>query len=247
MITIWRWQSFLSKLAISLFFLLVCSKAEGLPLPSQTVTQNKGLMLGMGFGASTHSNCKVLRTWTSNVNYSYNSLISGGASIRFLGGNLDSANNLINQRYSINAKLTFDKQKYALFIGPMFSFEKIDLNYLRNIFSNNKPKEEVILEEENTECRNLFEKFDSNIGYHSGGSILLTQDIAFNVGHSLYFTFDGVYTLSFSSAIAFNLRHQFEKLMNNTKNFWLSLEYLINSGKKENSIHNFILGFSLGF
>jgi len=244
--TTWQWLGFLRKLGISLLFLFAASNAAGIPLSGQSIAQSKGITAGMGVGTLSSSDCKVLWTWTGQGNYSYNSFISGGAGIRFLGGNLDSANNLINQRYSINVKLTHGNPQYAIFIGPVFAFENTDLNALRKEFSNIGEENPAPDMGTDTKCRNLYDNIGSSIGYQSGGGFLLTPNWGISVGHNLDLTFQGTLITSLSGAIAFNLRDQFEKFKANTKNLWLSFEYQASLSESKIA-NNIIFGISVGF
>jgi hypothetical protein len=242
MITIWRLPGYLRKLVISLLFLFAYS--EAIPLPNQGVMQNKGLVAGMGLGTLNRAGCKNLWTWTVHGNYFYNSIISSGPSLKFLGGNLDSKNNLVNQRYSANVKFMHVKEKYAVFIGPVFSFDNTNLSTLRNEFSHIGDVHEIL---NNTECEELFEKMGSSAGYHSGVGFLFTPNWGFSIGHSLDWMLTGAYIVSFSTAIAYNLREHFEKFIENTKNFWTSLEYSISPNQSKSNTHSLILGLTLGF
>jgi hypothetical protein len=242
MITIWPLPSYLHKLVISLLFLFTYS--EAIPLPNQDIVQSKGLTAGMGLGTLSRAGCKNLWIWTVNGTYFYNSFISSGPSLRFLGGNLDSENNLVNQRYSGNLKFTHTKEKYAVFIGPVLSFDNTNLNTLRNEFSHIGAGHRV---SNNTECKELFEKTGSSIGYNSGTGFLLTPNWGFTLGHSFDWMLTGSYMVSFSMSIAYSLRKHFEKLIENTKNSWLSLEYSISSNPGKSNTHSFILGIVLGF
>jgi len=239
----WLWLGFLRKLGISLLFFLTCSYA-GAPLPGQDGAQSKGLTAGMGFGTLNSASCRALWTWTGHGSYSYNSYLSGGASIKFLGGNLDSAN-LINQRYSVNAKVMHNQPSYALFIGPVFSFENTDLSALRKEFSSIGDDDDDIGTD--TRCSELYAKIGSSIGYQSGFGFLATPNWGFSFGHNLDLTFKGIFIASFSGAIAFNLREQFEKLTENTENFWLSLEYSTSLSRNSAYVHSIILGLTVGF
>ncbi|MCL2207588.1 MAG: hypothetical protein FWB90_05770 [Fibromonadales bacterium] len=244
--TTWQWPDFLRKLGISLLFLFAASNAAGIPLPGQGIAQSKGMIAGMGVGTLKSSECKTLWTWAGQGNYSYNSFLSGGASIKFLGGNLDSANNLINQRYSVNMKFTHSKPRYALFIGPIFSFENTDLKTLRKEFSNIGEDDRDIDLDTDTYCSSLYANIGSSIGYQSGGGFLLTPNWGISAGHSLDLTFSGTLITNLSGSVAFNLREQFEKLNENTKNFWLSLEYMASLSESKIS-HHFIFGAAVGF
>jgi len=246
--TIWQWPGFLRKLGISLLFLFAYSNATGIPLPGQGIAQNKGLAAGAGLGILSSSGCKTLWTWAGQGNYAYNSNLSGGASIKFLGGNLDSVNNLVNQRYSINAKFTHSKPRYALFLGPVFSFENTNLSTLRkDLIKEDRDFEPEPEMETDTECSNSYAKMGSSIGYHSGGGFLLTPNWGINFGHGLDITFNGTLIASFSSAIAFNLREKFEKLKKNTENLWLSLEYSTSLTRNNAIAHSAIFGAMVGF
>lgn len=240
--TTWRWPDFLLKPAISLFLLFAYSIAGAIPLPGHAIAQSKGLSAGMGVGVLQSSNCKTLWSWAGHGDYSYSSNISGGASIKFVGGNLDSINNLVNQRYSVNAKFMFNEPKYVLFAGPIFSFENTDLGTLRNEFTNFGDDDGG-----GTRCSRMYEEIGSSIGYQSGASLLLAPDWAVSVGHNLDLTFSGSFIASISMSIAFNLRNQFEKFKDNTKNLWLSLESSTSMSKNSSVINNFILGVALGF
>jgi len=242
MITIWQLPSYLHKLAISLLFLFTYSQA--IPMPNQGIMQSSGLVAGIGLGSLNRSGCKKLWTWTIQGNYYYNPLISFGPSLKFLGGNLDSENNLVNQRYSGNLKFSHVQEKYAAFIGPVFSFDNTNLNALRNEFSHLGESRETL---NNTECKELFEKIGSSAGYHSGAGFLLTPNFGFTLGHSFDWMLTGSFLVSFSTSIAYNLRQHFDKLMENTKNSWLSFEYSISPNQFKNNTHSFILGLTLGF
>jgi len=229
-----------------LLFFLFANSSAGVPLPDSYVAQNKGLTAGMGFGTRSYTSCKTLLTWTGYGQYSYNSVLSSGMSIMFLGGNLDSVYNFTDQKYSLNAKFTYNQPKYALTVGPVLSFKNISLSTLRKEFTHIgvDEKTETIA---STVCEELLDKTGSSIGYQSGIGFLIMPSLGLNFGHNLDLTFKGAYTPSFSGSIAFNLRELFEKLMKNTENFWLSLEYSISLIKNNNKIHDIILGLAMGF
>ncbi|MDR2582000.1 MAG: hypothetical protein LBC75_00790 [Fibromonadaceae bacterium] len=245
MITIWQLPSYLRKLVISLLFIFTYSKA--IPMPNQGIIQNSGLTAAMGFGTLNRIGCKNLLTCNVQGNYFYNSIISSGPSIKFFGGNLDSENNLVNQRYSANLNLTHTQEKYAVFVGPVLSFDNTNLSTLRNEFSHIGEGNEFPNNTNSTDCKEIFEKIGSSIGYHSGAGFLLTPNFGFTFGHSFDWMLTGTYTVSLSTSIAYNLRWHFEKLIENTKNSWLSLEYLISPNQSKNNINSFILGIVLGF
>jgi len=248
MITIWQLPSYLRKLVISLLFLFAYSKADTnqatIPLPNQGIIQSNGLTAGMGLGSLRRTGCKNLWTWTIQGNYFYNSFISAGPSLKFLGGNLDSANNLVNQKYSANLRFIHIQEKYAVFAGPVLSFDNTDLNALRNEISHIG---DDIVPSIDTECKELFEKTGSSIGYHSGVGFLIAPNWGFTIGHSFDWMLTGSQIVSFSMSIAYSLREHFEKFMENTKNSWLSLEYSISPNQSKSNTHSFILGIVLGF
>jgi len=222
-----------AKFAIIIIFALITtSYATGIPLPNLSVAQSNGIVAGMGIGTLKYAGCKTLWTWTAQGSYSYNSFLSSGPRIKFLGGNLDSENNIVNQKYAAYANFTYRQPDYALFWGPVASFEIIDITSLS--------------EENTTECGDLLSETDLSLGYQSGIGFLITQNWGINFGHSMELMLNGAYTIAFSGAIAFNLRDQFENFVANTKNFWLFLEYsptLI----KANISNHVILGFAVGF
>jgi len=233
--------------ALLLLFLLFANSNAGTPLPDLYIEQDKGISAGMGFGTRSYTACKTLWTWTSYGQYSYNSYLSGGASIAFLGGELDSVYNFIDQKYSLNAKFTYNLTSYVFTIGPVFSFKNTSLSALRNEFTHIGVDERTQPRMTTTECEGLLEKAGSSIGYQSGIGYLITPSWGMTFGHNLDITFKGAYTPSFSGSIAFNLREVFEKLIENTKNFWLSLEYSISFIKENHSTHDIILGLAVGF
>ncbi|MCL1955944.1 MAG: hypothetical protein FWF63_01350 [Fibromonadales bacterium] len=245
MITIWQLPSYLRKLVISLLFIFTYSKA--IPLPGQGIVQNNGLTAAMGFGTLNRTGCKNLLTWNVQGNYFYNSIISSGPSIKFFGGNLDSESNLVNQRYSAHLKITHIQEKYAVFVGPVLSFDNTNLSTLRNEFWHIGEGNEFPNNTNSTDCKEIFEKIGSSIGYHSGAGFLLAPNFGLTFGHSFDWMLTGTYTVSLSTSIAYNLRGHFEKLIENTKNSWLSLEYLISPNQSKSNINSFILGIVLGF
>jgi hypothetical protein len=231
----------LSRLVFSLILFAALSCAS-IPLPNRNIAQSKGLSAGVGFGAQTHSICQNLFTWTGYGNYAYNSVFSAGASIKFSGGILDTTNSIIYQRYSINAMFANAEPKYALFLGPVFSFENTDLRSLFDEFQQIGSGGHA-----ETECREIFSDIGSSIGYQSGAGYLISQNLGIAFGHALDLTFSGNFLASFSASLAFNLRDRFEKLMENTQNAWLSLEYSTIFSKSSFNIHNILLGIALGF
>jgi len=164
----------------------------------------------------------------------------------FLGGNLDSVYNFTDQKYSLNVKFTLNQPKYVFTIGPIFSFKNTNLSALRKEFTHIRDdgKTRVIL---NTECEELLNKTGSSIGYQSGIGFLLTPSWGFNLGHNLDLTFKGTRIPSFSGSLAFNLRELFEKLIENTENFWLSFEYSTSLIEDNHNTHDIILGLAVGF
>ena len=232
--------------ALLLLFLLFANSNADIPLPNSYIAQSKGLTAGMGFGTRSYTSCKTLWTWTSYGQYSYSSVISGGASIIFLGGNLDSVYNFTDQRYSLNLKFTYNQPKYVLTAGPIFSFKNTNLSVLRKELTHigADGRNKMIA---TTECEDLLNRTGSSIGYQSGIGFLLTPSWGFNLGHNLDLTFKGTYIPSFSGSLAFNLRELFEKLIENTKNFWLSFEYSTTLIKDNQSTHDIILGLAVGF
>jgi len=242
MITIWQLPSYLRKLVISLLILITYSRA--IPLPNHGIIQSNGLTAGMGLGTLSRNGCKDLWTWNIHGNYYYNSFISAGPSLKFLGGNLDSENNLVSQRYSGNLKFIHTEEKYTVFVGPVLSFDNTNLSNLRNEISHIGDDREI---SNNTECKELFEKTGSSIGYHSGAGFLIAPNWGFTLGHSFDLMLKGTYTVSISTSIAYSLREHFEKLTENTKNSWLSLEYSISPNQGKSNTNSFILGIVLGF
>jgi len=242
MITIWQLLNYLHKLVISLLFLFTYSQA--IPIPNQGVVQNKGLTAGMGFGNLNRNGCKNLVSWNIQINYFYNSIIAAGPGIHFFGGDLDSENNFVNQRYSINMKIMHTEEKYAMFIGPVLFFDNTNFSTLRNEIEHIADNRES---SNNSECREIFEKVSSGIGYHSGVSFLLTPNWGFALGHNFDWMLTGAYIISFSTSIAYNLRGYFEKFTENTKNSWLSLEYSISPSQSKSNNNSLILGIVLGF
>ncbi|MDR0516339.1 MAG: hypothetical protein LBH25_04770 [Fibromonadaceae bacterium] len=224
---------------------MVANLYANIPLPNRNVAQVSGLSGGAGLGSLRHLGCKNLWTWSTHGKFSYDSTIAAGPSIKFTGGNLDTTKNLVLQRYSIDVEFNRMYQKYAIFAGPSFSFENVNLSHLIDEFSHigNKQQEE----KPETKCSELFSEIGSSIGYQSGIGFLLSPEWGLALGHTLDLTFKGTYLISFSGSIALNLRSYFEKLVENTKNVWLSLEYSASFTKKSLNIQDFIFGLALGF
>jgi hypothetical protein len=230
---------------LALIFAFITIAHANIPLPKMNIAQSKGITAGMGLGTMHQAGCKTLWTWTGYGNYSYNSSFSAGPSIKFFGGNLDSANNLVSQRYSLEAKFKRHRQNHILFVGPIFSFDNTNLSILRNEFTNIKDDWHAEIGAE-TKCRDTFMQIGSSIGYQSGAGFVLAPNWAFTLGHNLDLTSKGFFIMSFSSSLAFNLRDKFEKLIVNTKNSWMFFEYSP-SLIKSNATHYLIWGLAIGF
>ncbi|GHV17700.1 hypothetical protein AGMMS49938_18580 [Fibrobacterales bacterium] len=206
--------------------------------------------MGLGFGSMVNTKCRSLWTWNAQATYYYNSFFAGGTGLKFMGGNLDSANNLIYQRYSLQGYFYTDKQKYALFISPIFSFDNTSLSTLSDEFRRIGNDYEIPAENEirtNTECRELFEEIGSSIGYQTGLGYQITPIWGFSFGHSTDWIFKGNYIVSFSGSFAFNLREFSQRLLDNTQNLYVFLEYSNSFTKFSNPMHFLILGFMVGF
>jgi len=233
----------LNRLVFSFLLLTAVISSADIPMPSGNIAQSKGLNGGVGFGTLNSSKCKTLFTWTGHADYSYSSLVSSGVSIKFSGGTLDSINSVVSQRYSLNVMFNKILPEHALYIGPVFSFDNTDLQELMDDFSQIGSSHA----REQTVCSEGFSEIGASIGYKSGIGFLLTPDWGLSFGQNTDFMFSGSYLFSASISAAFNLRNQFEKLIENTRNVWVSIEYFTSFTKKSFGTHSIIFGLSLGF
>jgi hypothetical protein len=217
-----------------------CLANAGLPLSRQSVAQDSGLMAGIAMGFAGRAHCNHMWNWQGQVEYAYTDWISAGASLKFYGGKIDSASSLIYQRYSLQAKFIRARPRYALFIGPVFSFDNTDLAALRGSIGRDTSAISA--------CAETFGNPGSSISYHAGGTYLFTESLAGILGQSFDIAFDGAIQVGISLGLAFNLHPYLGRFGENTQSSWLSMEMTTNfTSASWYPIYNVLFGLSVGF
>ena len=83
---------------------------EPIPLPKQSIYMEKGIQAGIGLGTVWRTSCQARFQWLGGVEYAYTPRISGSASARMFGGNLDANSSLVYSRYFINGRYHFQRR-----------------------------------------------------------------------------------------------------------------------------------------
>jgi hypothetical protein len=148
----------------------------------------------------------------------------------------------VYQRYSLQAKIIRLQPRYALFIGPMFSFDNTDLSALRN--KNNSGYSA----EPRSECAETFGNPGSSVAYHAGVTYLFSESWAVLLGHTLDIAFDGERQAGFSLGLAFDLHKHMERFSQNAQSAWLSAEANANfTSASWMPIYSVLFGLAIGF
>jgi hypothetical protein len=225
-------------LLLVLLFLAGATHA-GLPLARQAVALDSGVSAGMAMGFAGRTHCNNLWNWQGQIEYAYTDWASAGASLKFYGGKLDSGSSLVYQRYSLQAKFIRLQPRYALFFGPIFSFDNTDLSALRNASNNTETR---------GGCAETFGNPASSVAYHTGGTYLFGESWAALLGHTFDITFDGEYQAGFSLGLAFDLHKHLERFRQNTQSAWLSAEANANfTAASWLPIYSVLFGLAIGF
>ena len=232
-------------LFILAFTVSVCAETS-IPLPRQGVYMSQGLSAGVGVGLVGRKHCKRMSVWQGQMDYAYSPGLSGGANIKFYGGNLDEERSLVYQRYTVHAKFHWPRNRIDVFLGPRFGFDNTSLQEMR----------QELLGEDGLSgdslgvdlCAESIGAQGMSFGYESGLGLALAQDWGLNIGHSLDLTTEGDTQFGVSAALAYNIWNHWERLRESLQSAWLIAEgHSVMPLQGKAALNSLVLGFTLGF
>ncbi|MBR6435672.1 MAG: hypothetical protein IKS45_04135 [Thermoguttaceae bacterium] len=128
---------------------------EAIPLPGQTAYLGEGLSFGLGFGVyDPLAECDCMGAWQSQLEYFYKEWLSGGANVRFFGGDLDRDAMVLYQRYRLNIRFHGVSDRYDLYAEPFLGFENTSISAFRKQVRGKKVEEQHYWWEKSTDADN---------------------------------------------------------------------------------------------
>lgn len=244
-----------SSVAIQDSVNLVVKKAYNIPLPKQSAYTGKGFSVGIAAGVfNPAEECDCLGFWQGQIEYFYLPWLSGGAEVRFFGGDLDADAMVMYQRYQINVKFHLAWPSIDLYLSPVAEFENTDISAIREEWEHRGDWDGSMAEKLDTldhdsKCEKLFslDGFSSGIEFGVGWKPIsqfgLTSSVIFE--HD----FTRARLLKTTHGIALNLPKIFDWDPDWLNSVWFSAESgfrkYFNRGVKSWS-SSIILGFQLG-
>lgn len=216
------------------------SEISTVPLPGQTAYMEQGLSFGMGFGVyDPLDECDCMGAWQVQLEYFYSDWISGGADVRFFGGDLDRDAMVMYQRYRLNVRFHMPSDEFDLYAEPFLGFENTSISAFRKQVRGEKTPsrqhywweddEETVetdsLEEaEGDDCQKLFTLDGFSIGLGFGGGYNVTRYFSVTAGAHVEYNFSKSFLLNVLPGVAFNLREVWPWAKRTLRSTWISFE-----------------------
>ena len=216
------------------------SEISTVPLPGQTAYMEQGLSFGMGFGIyDPLDECDCMGAWQVQLEYFYSDWISGGADVRYFGGDLDRDAMVMYQRYRLNVRLHLPSDEFDLFAEPFLGLENTSISAFRKQvhgkkhekkqhfwWEDSEDEDEVdSLEiDENDDCQKLFTLDGFSIGLGLGGGYNLTRYFSVTAGAHVEYNFSKSLLLNIVPGVAFNLREVWPWAKRTLRSTWISFE-----------------------
>lgn len=247
---------------------------EAIPLPGQTAYLGEGLSFGLGFGVyDPLAECDCMGAWQSQLEYFYKEWLSGGANVRFFGGDLDRDAMVLYQRYRLNIRFHGVSDRYDLYAEPFLGFENTSISAFRKQVRGKKVEEqhywwekstdadnkvraqkEEEIEEDSTlvekdNCQKLFSLDGFSIGLGVGGGVNLSRLFGATGEIHVEYNFSKELLLNVMPGIAFNFREVWPWAKRSLRSAWISFEI---GGQKtfnrgiDGWSNTYFLGFQLG-
>ena len=244
----------------------VSEEYENIPLPGQTAYMGEGISFGLSFGVfDPLDGCDCMGAWQVQTEYFYTDWLSGGANVRFFGGDVDRDAMVMYQRYRINVR--FHKvvsERFDLYAEPFLGFENTSISSFRKQVRGEKvperhrywweepdePEDDTdSAQVENDDCQRLFSLDGFSIGLGLGGGVKLFRLFGLTGGVHVDYNFSKEVLLSIVPGVAFNLREVWPWAKRTLRSSWISFEIggqkTFNSGIEEFS-NTYFLGFQIG-
>ena len=189
----------------------------------QTAYQSRGMNLGLAAGALRPSgnHCRKLAQWQGAGEFFYWKDISGGANIRFYGGDVDKNYALMYQRYHLYARWHFPwGNRVDFYLSPIMGFESTKLSKIRG----NDDESTTTEDEEESLCKDEYSLDGFSSGVEAGTGVRISDDWGAYGSVRVDYNMNGVGQVSLTPGFAFNLRNYSDFLKNNFLGSWISLE-----------------------
>ena len=218
------------------------SEISTVPLPGQTAYMEQGLSFGMGFGVyDPLDECDCMGAWQVQLEYFYSDWISGGADVRFFGGDLDRDAMIMYQRYRLNVRLHKASDDFDLYVEPFLGLENTSISAFRKQVRGKKTpskqqhywwddddegtvEADSLEERENDDCQKLFTLDGFSIGLGLGGGYNLTRYFSVTAGTHVEYNFSKAFLLNIVPGVAFNLREVWPWAKRTLRSTWVSFE-----------------------
>ena len=222
---------------------------ETIPLPGQTAYMGEGLSFGLSFGVyDPLAECDCMGAWQSQLEYFYKDWLSGRASARFFGGDLDRDAMVLYQRYSVNLRFHGYSDNYDLYAEPYLGFENTSISAFRKQVRGKKvedkhywwekaadtdgesrKKEVDEIEDdstlvENNDCQKLFSLDRFSVGLGIGGGVNLSRLFGATGEIHVEYNFSKEILLSVMPGVAFNFREVWPWAKRTLRSMWFSFE-----------------------
>ena len=242
----------------------VSKEYENIPLPGQTAYMGEGLSFGLSLGVfDPLDGCDCMGAWQSQIEYFYTDWLSGGANVRFFGGDIDRDAMVVYQRYRVNVRLHKVSDKLDLYAEPFMGFENTSISAFRKQVRGQKSPErhywwetttvaeddEDSVQVENDDCQKLFSLDGFSIGLALGGGYNLTRLLSATGEVHVEYNFSKELLLNIMPGIAFNLREVWPWAKRTLRSTWVSFEI---GGQKtfnrgiDGWSNTYFLGFQIG-
>ena len=220
-------------------------KARSIPLPNQSEYLQSGLQAGLGAGNVWRAGCQTRFQWQGGAEYSYSERISGGASFRMFGGNIDSSQSLVYSRYFMHARAHFQpSNEVDLYIGPVLGLDNANFQAIRD----NLRRVDTVTTAAQTTCQEAFDVGGVGVGWDAGVGWMPFQLVGFTAANTLEVNSRKDVRITIALGTSFNVREVWERLQTNLQSAWIHLDWI--TATTTHSIgfeKSLLLGFSFGF
>jgi hypothetical protein len=199
-----------------------------IPLPKQSAYTGKGFTVGIGAGAFDPSEeCDGMGVWQGQVDYFYTPWLSGGAEVRFFGGDMDSENSLLYSRYRVFGKFHFAFQSLSFYLSPMVGLETTDISEIRKDLKgrdDDDADEDVDTLSEKSNCEKMFSLDGFTVGIEGGAGWAFSKYVGAFVAVQYEYSFSKAQLLTVTPGLGLNLRSIWGWAQKNTNSLWITLE-----------------------
>lgn len=235
---------------IILFAFKLWAQPAGLPLPGQSMHLARGVFTGMGLGPLARFGCQTLTQWQGMVQYSYLPTLSGGASLRIYGGNLDSTISINYSRFFLHSRFHLRSERFNLYGGPVLGLDNANIGAIRSDLESlrNPTGENGVSHVPQGVCNDLFDVGGLGVGYEIGFGWNFVPAWALVGQHALEISMQGESNFLLGGGIAFDIHRYWLRLQRPSRAFWLYLEWVaVLNMKRLKSDNSIIGGAAVGF